>query len=335
MKKNSILLSFVLIIISIAVFASVGRTNKNKNYLNRVIYGDTDGNGEIQAVDASLILQYIVGIIDIFPIQDSFVFYGDTRLDEFTPEPRFRIKIAECIDEINPKYICNSGDFILDGDNQEQWDSWFEDCGFILENREFYPVHGNHDGSVEMFLENMGEYIPEDANWDQENNWYSLDRKGIHFVALDTDFNEDIDIIPGSAQYEWFIDDMANIDDDIETTILIIHHPPYGTGRHSSHEPHLQEYLVPLIQEYDIKLVFGGHNHSYEHLIVDGVNYVVSAGGGAQLYEQDMTDDDMQYSEFYAQEYHFCAMHIVDDLISINVIDTNFVVLDHIEIELE
>jgi len=35
---------------------------------NQIFTADVDGNGIIQAYDASLILQYVVGIIDEFPI---------------------------------------------------------------------------------------------------------------------------------------------------------------------------------------------------------------------------------------------------------------------------
>jgi len=36
----------------------------------QIIVADVDGNGEIQAFDASLILQFVVGIIDHFPIDE-------------------------------------------------------------------------------------------------------------------------------------------------------------------------------------------------------------------------------------------------------------------------
>ena len=368
-KKISITI-FILLLITLSLFALKGKKYENKNRNVRTMYGDVnnddavtshdtsltlqyiigliddwseeqliaadvDGNGTIQAYDASLILFYSLNLIDIFPIQEFFVIYGDTRTDRYE-----RTKVAECIDVVDPGYVFMTGDFCDPGYLQEMWDLWFEDCGIVLENREFCGVRGNHDKSTDssatIFLDNVGEYIPSDANWDGINTWYSIDRKEIHFIVIDSYVADpNVDLAPESAQYEWLIDNLENIDDNIKAIVMLLHHPPYGTSRHQGHEPYLREHVVPLINEYDIKFVFSGHNHSYERLLVDDVNYIVTAGGGAPLYAQETDDDDMQYSQLYLQEYHFCKMDIVDNLITIDVVDTNFVIIDHVELELE
>ncbi|MBT3169031.1 MAG: hypothetical protein HN952_08395 [Candidatus Cloacimonetes bacterium] len=370
MIKKIFLILVLLTIIFITIFATVGRKIDISHRNVRTFYGDidsnneitaydaslviqyaiglisgwsneqqnaadVDGNGMIQTYDASLILQYTLNLIDIFPIQEFFVIYGDTRTDRYE-----RTKVAECIDVVDPGYVFMTGDFCDPGYLQEMWDLWFEDCGIVLENREFCGVRGNHDKSTDssatIFLDNVGEYIPSDANWDGINTWYSIDRKEIHFIVIDSYVADpNVDLAPESAQYEWLIDNLENIDDNIKAIVMLLHHPPYGTSRHQGHEPYLREHVVPLINEYDIKFVFSGHNHSYERLLVDDVNYIVTAGGGAPLYAQETDDDDMQYSQLYLQEYHFCKMDIVDNLITIDVVDTNFVIIDHVELELE
>ncbi len=370
MVKKIFLSLILLTVFFISIFAIIGRKIEIENRDVRTFYGDidsnneitaydaslviqyaiglisewsneqqnaadVDGNGIIQTYDASLILQYALNLIDIFPVQEFFVIYGDTRTNRYE-----RTVVAECIDAVDPGYVFMTGDFCSPGQEQEMWDLWFEDCGIVLENREFCGVRGNHDssadGSATIFLDNVGEYIPADANWDGVNTWYSIDRKEIHFIVIDSEVADpNVDLAPGSAQHEWLIDDLENIDDNIKATVLLLHHPPYGTSLHQSHEPYLREHLVPIINEYGIKFVFSGHNHSYERLLVGDVNYIVTAGGGAPLYDQETDDDDMQYSQLYLQEYHFCKMDIVDNLITVDVIDTDFVIIDHVELELE
>ena len=244
-KKISIII-FIILLITLSLFAFKGKKYDSKIRIVRTMYGDVnldaevnsfdaslvlqyiiglvddwseeqllagdvDGNGSIQAYDASLMLFYSLNLIDIFPVQEFFVIYGDTRTNRYE-----RTVVAECIDAVDPGYVFMTGDFCSPGQEQEMWDLWFEDCGIVLENREFCGVRGNHDssadGSATIFLDNVGEYIPADANWDGVNTWYSIDRKEIHFIVIDSEVADpNVDLAPGSAQHEWLIDDLENI----------------------------------------------------------------------------------------------------------------------------
>jgi hypothetical protein len=42
----------------------------------RILAADVDGNGAVESYDASLILQYFVGIIDIFPVENNLRIIG-------------------------------------------------------------------------------------------------------------------------------------------------------------------------------------------------------------------------------------------------------------------
>jgi hypothetical protein len=42
-----------------------------------------------------------------------------------------------------------------------------------------------------------------------------------------------------------------------------------------------------LLAEYGVTAAFSGHDHGYYRTLRDGVHYVITAGGGAPLYDQD------------------------------------------------
>jgi hypothetical protein len=57
-----------------------------------------------------------------------------------------------------------------------------------------------------------------------------------------------------------------------------------------------RNYLHPLFLANNVKLVLQGHNHGYERFVVDGIQYVLDAGGGAAL-----TDIDDHLEEIAAE----------------------------------
>jgi len=46
--------------------------------------------------------------------------------------------------------------------------------------------------------------------------------------------------------------------------------------------------LEPLFERYRVSAAFFGHDHNYQHYLKDGVNYFITGGGGAPLYDVDL-----------------------------------------------
>jgi len=58
-----------------------------------------------------------------------------------------------------------------------------------------------------------------------------------------------------------------------------------------------------------VDVVFNGHEHNYERNEVNGVTYVVTAGGGAPLYPMQEREPTQVA---FALEYHFVLVEIDD-----------------------
>jgi len=60
-----------------------------------------------------------------------------------------------------------------------------------------------------------------------------------------------------------------------------MHHPAYTWCQGHTESANVQNYLVPLFEQYGVDMVFYGHCHVYERYVNNGVQYILSGGGGA------------------------------------------------------
>jgi len=68
--------------------------------------------------------------------------------------------------------------------------------------------------------------------------------------------------------------------------LFVFFHVGLFTSRGEGYlETGMRERLAPLFEQYNVDAVFMGHHHSYERVIVNGITYIITAGGGASLYE--------------------------------------------------
>ena len=65
--------------------------------------------------------------------------------------------------------------------------------------------------------------------------------------------------------------------------IVAVHQPLHSSGFHRP-SAEARRLWAPLLRRGRVALVLQGHNHMYERLVVDGVTYITTGGGGATLY---------------------------------------------------
>lgn len=227
------------------------------------------------------------------------VVYGDTRTGHDIHQ-----KITDLIIAQEPGAVFHTGDLVDDGTVAAQWEK-FNSINSKLRNiTDFYAASGNHEKEAKLYYENF--------EFPGNEEWYSVDVNGIHFIILNS--NEDISV--GSTQYEWFEKDLNIVSEDIKYTAAIFHHPIYNVGRHEEDGGNLGGSALPLFKKYGVDIVFSGHDHAYERSYVDGIYHIVTGGGGAPLYDQARNSD---YNQKYIKEYHYCILEIVDGALEVRV----------------
>lgn len=165
--------------------------------------------------------------------------------------------------------IIHTGDLAYDSGTIAQFeDNVFGVYADILRNIPMFPAAGNHDYETLRGAPFRSVFaLPGDSG----EKWYAFDWGSVHFVALDTESDYQI-------QAAWLDRDLAGT--ALPWRIVYLHKPPYSSGTHGS-DLALRAALAPILERHHVQLVLAGHDHDYERIVPqNGVAYVVTGGGG-------------------------------------------------------
>lgn len=259
-----------------------------------------------------LFLAFLFILIPTFSCQNvpakDIVIFADTQGHYDTQR-----QLVAAVLPFKPGIIFRVGDNVDDGNDPEQWRMFREIHEPLLKTAENFPALGNHDRDSPFYFEQFP--------FLEGRLWYSVERQGIHFVILDTNS----DLSPGSEQYGWLQTDLATVPRDVRFRIVMFHHPIFSAGRHIEDEKGIRSYLMPLFKQYGVNLVFSGHDHAYQRLEYEDVTFVVTGGGGANLYDQK---EERPYLKAYHKTNHFCLLSVRKDSLRIQVINLDSRIID-------
>ncbi len=197
-----------------------------------------------------------------------FAVYGDTRTQHDVHE-----KIVNKIVSYRPALILHTGDLVADGREINQWERFFQISLPLVRSIPLYPVLGNHEKNSYLYFRFFS--LP------GKERYYSFNWGSCHFIALDS--NEPY--LTDPAQLKWLREDLQRYK-DYPYIVAFFHHPPHTLVKDRiSFAKKLRQIFASLFEEYKVSAVFNGHDHNYEHFLINGVHYVVTGGGGAPLYD--------------------------------------------------
>lgn len=202
-------------------------------------------------------------------------------------------EILAAVSKDGSAFLVNLGDMVPSG-TKDDWDNFTGMMqGFTLP---FYPVIGNHEiriGKPQDFIRYTG----------ASKTFYSFDRGAVHFTMLDSSVGSLLE-----PEYDWLDNDLATTTQPVK--LVFLHHPPFdpANGTHVLYGD--VDRLTSIIASRGVNTVFAGHIHCYEQAERDGVQYVISAGGGAPL---GCTPDTGGY-------YHYLQVHVQDNKVTTQVV---------------
>ena len=137
----------------------------------------------------------------------------------------------------------------------------------------FFPTLGNHDwmwDNAQPYLE----YFELPGN----ERYYTFTWEFIDFYAISSDWAEPDGIGKNSDQAAWLQQALAASSSPWQ--VVYFHHAPYSSGYHGPTD-HMQWPFT----EWGTDMVFTGHDHHYERLIVDGLTYFIVGNCGGPIYD--------------------------------------------------
>ncbi len=246
----------------------------------------------------------------------TFVVFGDTRTQH-----QVHRQVVDAILEQGPDFVLHTGDLVDNGWDAEQWAIFFEIERELMARVPLFPALGNHEADSLLYFDFF--HLP------GNEHWYTFDYGNARFVCLQVDGWADFG--PGSEQYAWLEEALAA---NTQPWLFVYFHvPPYSSvPPHSASFAAVEETargaLSPLFEQYGVDVVFNGHAHCYERNEVNGVTYIVTAGGGAPLY---WPQDQEPTQAAFARDYHFVLLEIDDDHLGATVISVEGKMLDQFE----
>ena len=218
-----------------------------------------------------------------------FVVYGDTRFTQRgnVVNPIARRALVERIATEKPAAILIGGDLVYEGRDPGDYQTFrSETMTWSTAHVPVFPALGNHEfrgcaaADVQPCLENWWSTFDDLPL--RPHRWYSV-AIGSNLLALVLD--SDAPLKPGSEQRSWFEAQIAGADEGVKFILIVLHYPPVRDPffPHGLDEKEVARYLARHAASLRAKvLVVGSHLHNYERYFRDGVNYVVSGGGGAK-----------------------------------------------------
>jgi acid phosphatase type 7 len=205
-----------------------------------------------------------------------FAVYGDTRGGHAV-----HASIIESLLTEAPDFVVVTGDMVLRGSNEGDWQRFFQVAGELLARVPMYPAVGNHDmGRTGDEQRDMAEIfgLPVARDRPDWGHWYSFDVAGLHFAMLDSN------AYGSEEQLAWLRDDLsAARRAGARAIFAAVHDGPYSRGSHGGN-PTARERYAPILAEHGVVLLFSGHDHLYQRGEIGGLRYIVTGGGGAPLY---------------------------------------------------
>jgi predicted phosphodiesterase len=180
--------------------------------------------------------------------------------------------VVNLMNQQDPDFFITLGDNTYErGTLAEMDQKVFPQYANFLDSHGAVWVLGNHDHTTQQGTPSILNFFMPDRN-------YSFDAGEAHFIVLEGDGSRGY--APGQPYYEFLRNDLA-AHANARWKFVFFHYPAYSCGQHGSTQ-WVDQYWVPLFDQYHVDAVFNGHDHDYERIRPDaaGVHYFVAGIGG-------------------------------------------------------
>lgn len=261
----------------------------------------------------------------------SFVVYGDNRgRQDGTAIQYEHSNVMDAIiaqikrqasTEFPTKFVLQSGDSVVQGQNAAQWNISFNPIVERLTknaNVPYFAVPGNHDVGAETtqngarrqvglknFFDAMGAMLPAEGTPHRLNGYptYSFGFGNSFFLGLDSNIAGD------ETQFAWIKSQLESLDRNRYKHVFAFFHQnvfssgPHGGANVEAMTLEVRNRYMPLFHQHHVDAVFSGHEHFFEHWVEryrdtagqHRLDLVLTGGGGAPLYTYQRDPDTRDY----------------------------------------
>ena len=250
-----------------------------------------------------------------------FVVFGDNRSDAST-----HAAIVRMIEKAPADFLVHTGDMVQTGDNEGEWQEFFQIENKLLASRCIFAAVGNHEltapdptGQV-TFLRYFA--TAEDDGRERPHLYGSFRWSNTRFFMLNA-----MDTWTGEER-EWLKNELASATNEpgLVHRIAVLHHGPFSSGRHGNNIRLHTNGIVDVLRDGKVNLVLAGHDHLYDRGEGQGIKYIVSGGAGAPLYSRGKGTPETQKFE---SVNHYLEVSVDADVVSIDARRASGSIIEH------
>ena len=284
------------------------------------VLGDATGRGE--------------GTFTTFP--DSIQPFHFTVLGDTRSRHDFHQRIVDRMIQEDPLFVVNTGDLVSRGNNMEDWEHFFRINDKLTRHVPYYPVLGNH----EQNSDNYYNFFSLPGN----ESYYFFSVGNALFIVLDMDGpdydaplyleGEKLDAFWNNISRKYFeeekvwLENILSLNEDAGYIFVFFHPTWYSIKSSRVEDAELRrEFWGDIFERHGVTAVLNGHDHYYHHAEHGGTHYIVTAGGGAPLYETDAIQPE---TVKYQKIEHFMRIDVGLMETSMKAIDINGQLIEEI-----
>ena len=299
----------------------VTRLEPNKTYNYDVFNDGTDkGKGTFTTYPAG---------IDSF----HFAVLGDTRTRH-----DFHQRIVNKIIDEKPLFVVNTGDLVSRGNSMQDWEHFFRINDKLIRNVPYYTVLGNHEQNSENYFN----FFSMPGN----ESYYFFTVGDALFIVLDMEgpnydtpaylqgrsrekFWTDISLDYFKTEKKW-LENILSLNSDAGYIFVFFHPTWYSIKRSRVAEAvKRRAFWGDIFERHNVTAVLNGHDHYYHHAKHGGTHYIVTAGGGAPLYDTDAIQPE---TVRYKKIEHFMRIDVGAKNTTMKAIDINGEIIEKIKV---
>ncbi|MGE5550438.1 MAG: metallophosphoesterase [Bacteroidota bacterium] len=238
-----------------------------------------------------------------------FAWMADTRT-----QPAIHDGIAGLIKEKRPRFSLYGGDLC----ERAYYEYWKRD--FFVPNQmalaagvPFFNAPGNHEG----WTINTKAFTQAPASASGTQDYYSFDYGDAHFLCLNTE----IPYEPNSPQWKFATQDLLNTKKTWK--VVFFHKPAYSLGGNGE-TAGMKLMTTYIFEPCKVDVILTGHNHFYQHGLVNGIHHFTIGSAGAPL----ASPGKGSYVVNAAFDYNFAIADVTPTVLDLTVYSGKGTVLD-------
>jgi predicted phosphodiesterase len=211
-------------------------------------------------------------------------------------------------------FVIMDGDNIYGSERPQDFKDKFESPYKALLDAgvKFYASLGNHDSREQRYykLYNMD---------GQLYYTFKAPKQDVRFFAFESTYMD-------PDQLKWIENALKQSND--KWKICFFHHPLYSSARTHGSQLKLRAVLEPLFIEYNVSVVFNGHDHVYERIKPqNGIQYFVEGASG-QLRDGDLRQGSPLTAKGFDTDRSFMLVEINGDTMNFITVSRTGAIVD-------